>query len=133
MDARAASRPFHPPRSDLGLPDLAGPRGKPGPDGYSRLTVPPGRTELAHRFAWTVRHGPIPRGMLLCHRCDERRCVNPHHLFLGSHAINSADRKAKMKALATRPRRDSRFRAKSSPRPPTLAPLPQQYHEVMDQ
>ena len=41
--------------------------------------------------------------MLLCHRCDERRCVNPDHLFLGTNAANSADRKAKMKALATPP------------------------------
>ena len=61
------------------------------------------RTWLAHRLAWTGRHGPIPAGKILCHRCDERRCVNPDHLFLGTHAINGADRKAKMKARATAP------------------------------
>jgi hypothetical protein len=70
-------------------------QGKPGPDGYGRLTVPPARTELAHRFAWTVRNGPIPKGMLLCHRCDERRCVNPDHLFLGTWQVNMDDLKAK--------------------------------------
>src|ERR1700742_4367567 len=79
-------------------------QGKPAEDGYGRLRVAPGRTELAHRYAWTIRHGPIPKGAILCHRCDERRCVNPDHLFLGTHAINSADRKAKMKAIADPPR-----------------------------
>ena len=79
-------------------------QGKPTADGYGRLRVAPGRTELAHRYAWTIRHGPIPKGALLCHRCDERRCVNPDHLFLGTYAINRADRKAKMKAMADPPR-----------------------------
>ena len=78
-------------------------QGKPDREGYGRLSVRPGGKQLAHRFAWRVRHGPIPAGAIVCHRCDERRCVNPDHLFLGTHAINGADRKAKMKALASPP------------------------------
>lgn len=78
-------------------------QGRPDTDGYGRICMRPGGKQLAHRFAWTVRHGPIPAGAIVCHRCDERRCVNLDHLFLGTHAINGADRKAKMKARATPP------------------------------
>jgi hypothetical protein len=53
------------------------------------------RTWLAHRLSWTAANGPIPAGKILCHRCDERRCVNPDHLFLGTWQANVDDLKAK--------------------------------------
>jgi hypothetical protein len=63
-------------------------------DGYGRFRRQ-GKKVLAHRVAWELDHGPIPPGMCICHRCDNPRCVNVSHLFLGSHADNMADKGAK--------------------------------------
>lgn len=48
-----------------------------------------------HRAAWEIAYGPIPDGMFVLHKCDVRCCINPNHLFLGRHAENYRDCKAK--------------------------------------
>jgi hypothetical protein len=75
------------------------------------------RTQRAHRIAWMIVNGPIPKGeghhgTCVCHTCDVPACCNPSHMWLGSNAENHADRDRKGRGRGTHLRGNANGSAK---------------------
>jgi len=72
-----------------------------GTDGYGVFTYwedGKSKTTSAHRAAWISKHGPIPPGKCVCHKCDVKLCIEDAHFWLGTNDENMADMVAKGRA-----------------------------------
>lgn len=70
-------------------------------DGYGQFNcgLGSGYSFKASRISWKLHFGEIPEGLNVLHRCDNRKCVNPNHLFLGTHKDNTDDKVSKSRQL----------------------------------
>lgn len=68
--------------------------------GYGKILVN-WKDVLVHRYLYEEKFGPIRSGLLACHKCDVRNCVNPDHIFIGTHADNSLDMRNKGRSRGT--------------------------------
>lgn len=76
--------------------------GKVDKGGYGRIISKTKGTTKAHRLSWMLFNGSVPDGLCVLHRCDNPRCVNPSHLFLGTNLDNIEDRNNKGRSKGAR-------------------------------
>ena len=65
----------------------------PQPSGHTRIRCDDKTRIMTHRLAWEAYHAePVPEGMQVNHHCDNPKCFNPHHLYIGTQSDNMKDR-----------------------------------------
>jgi predicted XRE-type DNA-binding protein len=68
-------------------------------DGYGQYTFH-GSSQIASRVSYFIHHGPFEKKLFVCHSCDNRKCVNPNHLWLGTHQDNMDDMVNKKRSIS---------------------------------
>jgi hypothetical protein len=78
---------------------------------YMRMDYARGEPRIsAHRYSYMIHKGEIPRGMFVCHSCDNPRCTNPDHLFLGTDKDNQSDKIKKNRQCHGESHRNSKIK-----------------------
>ncbi len=86
---------------------------------YGQIRVPRQKRKMyAHRLSWMLTYGPIPKELLVLHHCDNPKCVNPAHLFLGTDRDNHLDCLRKGRSQCVRNLITGRYEAVPPRRPP---------------
>lgn len=70
--------------------------------GHGRMRIE-NRWHSPHRVAWTTANGPIPDGLHVLHKCDVGVCINPQHMYLGTHQNNMQDLATRQRPMGNSP------------------------------
>lgn len=91
------------------------------------------KVDYAYRYSWLLHYGDIPKGMYVCHKCDNGSCVNPEHLFLGTQKDNVHDMQRKNRSAKYKLSFEiaEEIRKKYIPRKYTLKMLSNEYNVSM--
>lgn len=103
--------------SESGCIEWVGPKDR---GGYGRMSLSLGERTLkktlsAHRTAYEEYVGPIPIGLEICHSCDNRACINPRHLWPGTHKQNMEDMMLKGRSALGKKRRTAAIATEATP------------------
>jgi hypothetical protein len=86
-------------------------KNQPQKDGYCYETRE-GKRQASHRWEWEDSYGKIPKGLVICHKCDNPSCKNLDHLFMGTNADNQRDKRLKGRACRGETRHNAKLNKK---------------------